>query len=182
MKKFFALALCAVLLLGLFACGKKVEVDYENTEFQDWMYQPETEDETTKKLIAIDTCQYGTLGSSLRQMHATVGLFWLCIAEEREEKLDSYLETMTDTQRDYFSFQWQMRVKHAKKMKAGGDLIAGLLNDAGLRDVTLDFFRIEDVEQFDAVVMEKLKKHGVTDEWKNHLDETPFTHWELEQF
>ena len=182
MKKQIALILCLAAVLSLFACSKKVEVDYENTPFQDWMFQPLTEDETTKRLMNIDACQYGTAGASLRQMGVSVDLFWLCVAEDKEEKLDAYLDAMTDTQRDYFSFQWQMRVKHAKKMKAGGDLIAGLLNDAGLRDVTLDFFRIEDVEQFDAVVMEKLKKHGVTDAWKNHLDETPFTHWELEQF
>ena len=189
MKKVLAIILCAVSLLSLFACGKQqkeepvreVIVNYESTGLQDWTFNPLTEDKTLQRLIAIDTCQYGTAGASLKQMAVAVDLFWLSVAEDREEKLDEYLKAMTDTQRDYFSFQWQMRVKYAKKIKSASDLAAGLLSDAGLRDVTLDFFRIEDMEAFDAVVMEKLRDYGVADEWRNHLDETPFTHWELEQ-
>ena len=181
MKKTIAWILCFASLFTLFACGKPQEeepakeiiVDYDGTSLADWMYQPEAEDETTRRLITIDTCQYGTAGSSLRQMHATVALFWLCIAEDREEKLDAYLEPMTDTQRDFFSFQWQTRVAHAKQCKENPELASGLMSDSGIRDVTLDFFRIEDVEEFDAVVLEKLKDYGVADAWKTTWTRLP---------
>lgn len=181
MKKIIAVVLCLILTLSLFACGKKVEVDYENTPLQDWMYQFQTEDPTTRYLITIDTCQYGTAGASLKQMAATVALAQLCAAADREEKLDAYLAGMTDTQRDFFSFQWQMRLKHATQTMNDPKAAEGTLRDIGFRGELWTSQAILDLDSFTGIVQSKLKKYGVSDQWERHLDKEPFTNWESEQ-
>lgn len=151
-------------------------VDYTTGVFT-WMHYQEGEGETLKILNGIDNCQYGTAGSSLQQASAAAGVLLLTAAEDVAPVLDGCLAAMNTTQRDFFSFQWQMSVKKAKAMLADPAAWQGALSDCGRGDVDPAAYTLQQVEALDQTVLEALRQRGVTDEWKKHLEEQPFENW-----
>lgn len=155
---------------------EKEAVDY-STAITDWMYQPESSDEATLAFMAIDACEYGTAGASLKQTNAAVQLLKLSSMENAEEALKTYLEDMNATQKDYFSFQWHMNKKAAEELLVMEDASA-LLEESGNADVDLSSYSMEALSALDEKVMAALEEAGVSDEWKNHLDLEPFMNWQ----
>lgn len=151
-------------------------VDYSTGVFT-WMHYQEGEGSTLQSLNRIDSCQYGTAGSSLQQASAAVDVLLLTRAEDVRTVLADYLDAMNTTQRDFFSFQWQMSAKRAKAMLAEPDAWKGLISDSGRGDVELGSFRPEQVEALSEDVLTLLAEKGVTDVWKGHTEKLPFSHW-----
>ena len=156
---------------------KRAKVDYTK-DFTSFMYQPETEDAVTELFKTIDRCPYGTAGSSLSQVVAAVSVLKLSKADDVMPKISLYLEKMDATQRDYFSFQWQMCIEKAYVILEKPEDFKGALEDAGLDDVDLSVFTKDEIDRLNTKVTEELEKHGVKDEWKNHLEAEPFVFWE----
>ena len=153
---------------------RKNTVDYTR-DFTSFTYQPEaTDDAVTELLKTIDRCPYGTAGSSLSQVAAGVSVLELSAAEGTAEKLSKYLDGMDATQRDYFSFQWQMCMKKAKAILEKPDNFKGEISDAGIESFDASAYSKESLDNFNTIVMSELEKRGVKDEWKNHLDVEPF--------
>ncbi|MBQ8599222.1 MAG: hypothetical protein IJ411_03810 [Oscillospiraceae bacterium] len=155
-------------------------VDYSG-DLSDWMYQPETEDETTLALMEIDACEYGTAGASLKQTSAAVQVWKLSQSEDITEALNAYLEGMDATQKDYFSFQWQMAVNEAEQLLTAEDA-AARLEESGHGDLDLSQFSVDGLKELHETVTTALTDHGVVDAWKTHSDLEPFTNWNLDSF
>ena len=147
-------------------------VNYDTAMFT-WMVQSQQADEARKALQHIDTCQYGTAGASLRQTYAAVSLLQLTKLNGAEA-VHLYLREMNATQKDYFSFQWQMSLKKAKSLLANPAAAAGALADCGAADVDLTSFDLAAVEALDTAVRQQLQTNGVTDVWKTLKDREPF--------
>lgn len=150
------------------------QVDY-SSDVTDWMYEPENPDELTDLLVSIDTVPHGAAGASLQQANAAVCLMKLA-TEDSDKSLDAaktYLDAMTDTQRDYFSFQWQQAVKLANGFLDGSE-DAAILEDSGNHDFDLSAVDSTKVTQLDQSVTDLLRSAGVTDEWKNQTDNEIF--------
>ena len=120
-KKLLVLLMAALTALALTACNNtpaptpdnpgqeenqnpeqnQVTVDYTG-DVTGWMYAPDTDDEITPWLIAIDSAEYGTAGASLKQVNAAVSLMRLAMDESgnAEARLKTYLSGMNDPQRD----------------------------------------------------------------------------------
>ena len=156
---------------------KKNTVDYTK-DFTSFMYQPETEDKVIELLKSVDRCPYGTAGASLSAVAAGVSVLELSKTEGVSVKLSAYLDGMDATQKDYFSFQWQMCMKKAKVILENPDSVAGEMSDAGISDVDLSAFDKDELYALDGMVMGELEKRGVKDEWKNHLEQEPFVFYE----
>ena len=110
----------------------------------------------TEALCTIDSCSYGTAGASLSQQAGAEAVLWLSEQTDVDTGLRSYLEGMNATQRDYFSFQWQMIYPMAEKLpQAKGEQLEVL------NDLTCGI----------------LQELGVTDVWKAHIDLEPFWEW-----
>ena len=191
-KRFWVLLMAALMALALVACGNSNEptpspdptptpdpapvtkVDYSGS-MTDWSYAPETEDELVKLLTAIDTVSYGSAGASLQQANAAVALMKLAMADgsKAEEAVKSYLAGMNETQKDYFSFQWQQAIKTALAL-LNGDEDAAILEDAGDADFDLTAVDSTKTADFNNAVIQLLSDAGVTNEWKNHTDVEPF--------
>ena len=60
-------------------------------------------------IVGGDEVSYGSAGASLQQANAAVAVMKLAMDEsgKAQETVKAYLEGMNETQRDYFSFQWQ---------------------------------------------------------------------------
>lgn len=151
------------------------EVDYGNGSMTDWMYETESGDELTDLLATIDRTPYGSAGSSLQQINSGVSLMKLAMDESGnvEEIAKTYLDGMDDTQRDFFSFQWEQAKKTAESL-LDGSLDAVVLEDAGDADFDLKAVDSEKVQTLVETVENLLRDAGVTDEWKNHTDLEPF--------
>lgn len=191
-KKFLVVLMAALMALAMVACNNSNEptptpdpdptpdpapttkVDYSGN-LTDWMYTPETEDELTKLLIAIDEVSYGSAGASLQQANAAVAVMKLAMDEsgKAEETVKSYLAGMNETQKDYFSFQWQQAMKTALAL-LNGDEDAAILEDAGDADFDLKAVDSTKTAEFNNAVIQLLSDAGVTNEWKNHTDVEPF--------
>lgn len=81
---------------------------------------------------------YGSAGASLQQANAAVAVMKLAMDEsgKAQETVKAYLEGMNETQKDYFSFQWQQAMKTALAL-LNGDEDAAILEDAGDADFDL---------------------------------------------
>ena len=175
-KKFLVVLMAALMALAMVACNNNepaptpdpkptpdpaptTKVDYSGS-LTDWMYTPETEDELTKLLVSIDEVSYGSAGASLQQGKA-------------QETVKAYLEGMNETQKDYFSFQWQQAMKTALAL-LNGDEDAAILEDAGDADFDLKAVDSAKTAEFNDAVIQLLSDAGVTNEWKNHTDVEPF--------
>ena len=90
-----------------------------------------------------------------------------------QETVKAYLEGMNETQKDYFSFQWQQAVKTALAL-LNGDEDAAILEDAGDADFDLKAVDSAKTAEFNDAVIQLLSDAGVTNEWKNHTDVEPF--------
>jgi hypothetical protein len=152
---------------------RKNTVDYTR-DFTSFMYQPETENEVLELLKNVDRCSYGTAGSSLSGLVSGVSVLKLSETEGVLAFLSAYLDGMDATQRDYFSFQWQMGVKKAKAILENSDSFKGEMSDAGMEDVDLSGFDNDGLDALNTAVVNELEKRGVKDEWKNHLEIEPF--------
>lgn len=155
------------------------EADYSGDQ-QEWLYQPTSDDETTLSLMEIDACEYGTAGASLKQTSAAVQVLKLSQQEEVTEPLSAYLDGMTATQKDYFSFQWQMAFSGAEELLTAEDA-ADRLEEAGHGDLDLTQYNADDLNTLHETVMTVLKEQNVTDVWKDHSDLEPFIHWAQEK-
>lgn len=151
-------------------------IDY-TTEMSQWTYQPETENQNVTLFIEIDRSEYGTAGASLKQTSAAVNLLKLTQAEDVDLALQEYLDGMDDTQRDYFSFQWQMTVKTAENLLAAPEEHAAELEESGHGDVDLSAFDTEKLKELDEMVISLLGDYGVEDGWQSHTDIEPFNFW-----
>lgn len=134
-------------------------VDY-TTGISEWMYRSEATDEITQALQVIDVCQYGTAGAEQQQVNAAEKVLELSEKNGVGEKVYHYLYDMDATQKDYFSFQWQMSVKKAQNMLSDH-------NDAAK------------LEALNAEVLALLKSQGVEDVWQDNLDLEPFYFWNM---
>ena len=160
----------AQLVTVLMRLGKIVSVVDYSTGISQWMYRVETDDAITKVLIAIDTCPYGTAGAEAQQVEAAVQLLKISGNSAVGEKVFHYLYDMDATQKDYFSFQWQMSVKKAKEILAAPQRYADALN--GIENI--------DATKLDALnneILQLLTGQGVADVWKDNLQEEPFFLW-----
>lgn len=164
--------------------GEESAVDYSG-DLSDWMYQPETADETadetTVSLMEIDACEYGTAGASLKQTSAAVQVLKLSQSKDITEALNAYLEGMDATQKDYFSFQWQMAVNEAEQLLTVEDA-AARLEESGHGDLDLSQYSIDNLKEIHEIVTTALTDHGVVDAWKTHSDLEPFINWSLDSF
>lgn len=193
-KRILVLLMAALMALAMVACGSNndpaptpdpeptpdpaptTKVDYSGS-VTDWIYAPETEDELTRLLIAIDEVSYGSAGASLQQANAAVSIMKLAMDEsgKAEETVKAYLEGMNETQKDYFSFQWQQAMKTALAL-LNGDEDAAILEDAGDTDFDLTAVDSTKTADFNNAVIKLLSDAGVTNEWKNHTDVEPFVY------
>ena len=98
---------------------------------------------------------------------------WKLGGSKAAEAVKSYLGGMNDTQKDYFSFQWQQAVKTAFALLNGTE-DAAILQDAGDADFDLKAVDSKKVAEFNDAVIALLGDAGVTNEWKNHTDVEPF--------
>lgn len=191
-KKIFVVLMAALMALALVACNNNnnpaptpdpeptpdpaptTKVDYSGS-LTDWMYAPESEDELVKLLVAIDSTSYGSAGASLQQANAAVSLMRLAMDEsgKAEDAVKTYLDGMNETQKDYFSFQWQQAMKTALAL-LNGDEDAAILEDAGDTDFDLTAVDSAKTADFNNAVIQLLSDAGVTNEWKNHTDVEPF--------
>lgn len=190
-KKFLVVLMAALMALAMVACNNNepaptpdpkptpdpaptTKVDYSGS-LTDWMYAPETEDELTKLLVSIDEVSYGSAGASLQQANAAVAVMKLAMDEsgKAQETVKAYLEGMNETQKDYFSFQWQQAAKTAFALLDGTE-DAAILEDAGDADFDLKTVDSAKVAGFNDTVIGLLGDAGVTNEWKNHTDVEPF--------
>ena len=191
-KKIFVVLMAALMALALVACNNNnnpaptpdpgptpdpaptTKVDYRGS-LTDWMYAPESEDELVKLLVAIDSTSYGSAGASLQQANAAVSLMRLAMDEsgKAEDAVKTYLDGMNETQKDYFSFQWQQAMKTALAL-LNGDEDAAILEDAGDTDFDLTAVDSAKTADFNNAVIQLLSDAGVTNEWKNHTDVEPF--------
>lgn len=193
-KRILVLLMAALMALAMVACGSNndpaptpdpeptpdpaptTKVDYSGS-VTGWIYAPETEDELTRLLIAIDEVSYGSAGASLQQANAAVSIMKLAMDEsgKAEETVKAYLEGMNETQKDYFSFQWQQAMKTALAL-LNGDEDAAILEDAGDADFDLTAVDSTKTADFNNAVIKLLSDAGVTNEWKNHTDVEPFVY------
>lgn len=190
-KKILVVLMAALMALAMVACNNNepaptpdpeptpdpaptTKVDYSGS-LTDWMYTPETEDELTKLLVSIDEVSYGSAGASLQQANAAVAVMKLAMDEsgKAQETVKAYLEGMNETQKDYFSFQWQQAMKTALAL-LNGDEDAAILEDAGDADFDLKAVDSAKTAEFNDAVIQLLSDAGVTNEWKNHTDVEPF--------
>lgn len=149
-----------------------------NTGIFTWMTYTEQQDAAWDAYEAIDICQYGTSGASMQQTRAAVALLQLSKMDNAAETLHHYLREMNATQKDYFSFQWQMSLAKAKKLLADPAAAAGTLTASGVSDVDLTTFTLDAVEALDKTVTDQLKSNGVADVWKTQLTLEPFCWYE----
>ena len=156
---------------------RKNTVDYTR-DFTTYMYQPESKDLVIDNLKMIDRCSYGTAGSSLSQVAAGVSLLKLSKTDGVIDKLSDYLKGMDATQKDYFSFQWQMCMKKTYEILKNPESFEEALKDAGLDDIDLSDFNKDGTDKINSAVMSELEKLNIKDEWKNHLEIEPFVFWE----
>ena len=156
---------------------KKNTVDYTK-DFTSFLYQPESEDSVVELLKSIDRCSYGSAGSSLSQVAAGVSVLQLSKVEDAVAKISEYLGEMDATQRDYFSFQWQMCMNKASAILENPNSFAGVINDAGVGNIDLSVFNQAELAKLNTEVLDKLETFNVTDEWKNYLQMEPFVFWE----
>lgn len=140
------------------------QVDYSG-DVTDWMYTPDSDDELTNLLISIDSTPYGTAGASIQQANAAVYLMKLSAEEISKvtDALSAYLLEMTDTQKDYFSFQWQQALTKANDL-LDGTMDAGILEDTG--DFDLNNVDTAQLTELNTAVTDLLHNAGVTDAWK----------------
>ena len=191
-KKLIVIVMAVLMALAMVACGNEptptptpyptptpdpepaVKVDYSGS-VTDWMYAPESEDALIKLLVAVDTASYGSAGASLQQANAAVAVMKLAMDEsgKAQETVKAYLEGMNETQKDYFSFQWQQAMKTALAL-LNGDEDAAILEDAGDADFDLKAVDSAKTAEFNDAVIQLLSDAGVTNEWKNHTDVEPF--------
>lgn len=159
-----------------FEANTEETVDY-SLEMSQWVYRTEASDDRGKALNDIAGSRYGVSGASLSQLLAALGVYTLTEQEMTEEYLEDYLGAMNATQRDFFSFQWQMSVKKAKKMLEEPEKYLGELQDVGREDWNLTDYCLEEVERIDQAVQSSLTELGVENVWKEHLDQEPFYEW-----
>ena len=149
-------------------------VDYSG-DITDWMYAPESEDESTQLLVTIDTTAHGVAGSSIQSVYAAVSLMKLAADESGsvEEAVSSYLAQMNDTQRDFFSFQWQSALDTATAL-LNGSKDPAILQDAG--DLEFDLNAVDNaaIDDLNETMRKLLDDAGVCDVWKEHTDLEPF--------
>lgn len=157
---------------------RRSTVDYTR-EISDFIYQPETDDEVIEHFKIIDRCQYGTAGSSMIQITAGISVLVNSKSENVLLKLAEYLDGMDATQKDYFSFQWQMCFRKANDILKNPDSLLVEMSESGFEEVDLSVFNDDELNLLDAAVMTELSKRGVEDEWKNYAEQEPFVFWKL---
>lgn len=203
MKKILALLLAGIMALALVACGPTTpndnqqgqnppqgsngdngtnpggdttptSVDYTG-DISDWMYAPEQyDDDITTSLVNIDSTPYGTPGSSMQGLVS--GYHALQLAGQDDlSAVEAYLDGMNDTQRDYFSFQWQQAMATARNILSDTDTYTESLRDAGVEDVDLSLFNLDRLNALNTTVTGYLTSRGVTDAWKSHSTTEPFS-------
>ena len=152
------------------APNSQTQVDYTG-DMTAWSYTPENADELESLLVDIDSVQQGAAGGSLQQANAAVCLMKLAMDESGKavDAVSTYLSGMNDTQKDYFSFQWQQALKKANALLDGTE-DAAILQDSGNSDFDLNTVDSAKVTALNVSVTDLLHNAGVTDEWKNHTD------------
>lgn len=199
MKKIFALLLACVMALALFGCSPAEnpngtqdqgnqqtpngssgtgtptsDVDYSG-DMTGWMYAPENyDDEVTTSLVNIDSATYGDAGSSLKGLLSGYHVLRLAGRDDLAG-VETYLDAMNPTQRDYFSFQWQQAMATARNMLADTDTYSASLKGAGVEDFDLGSVNIDRLNALNSTMTGYLTSRGVTDAWKNHTNTEPFS-------
>lgn len=201
MKKIFALLLACVMTLALFGCSpaedpnnnssgdqnqnetpnetpdntpSASDVDYSG-DMTGWMYAPENyNDEVTTSLVNIDSTTYGVAGSSLKGLLSGYHVLRLAGRDDLAG-VETYLDAMNPTQRDYFSFQWQQAMATARNMLADTDTYSTSLQGAGIEDFDFGSVNIDRLNALNSTMTGYLTSRGVTDAWKTHTDTEPFS-------
>ncbi len=145
------------------------QVDYSG-DMTGWMYTPERDDALVNLLITIDSTPYGVAGATLQQANSAVCLMKLTMDESDKvsDAVSTYLSEMNDTQKDYFSFQWQQAFTRANAL-LDGTMDAGILEDSG-NDLDLKTVDSEKLTVLNETVTGLLRSAGVSDQWKNQTD------------
>lgn len=185
-KMFLTIAMAVLMAVTMAACdnepapnvdkNQSAQVEYsDESSMTDWIYVPKNADELTEMLITIDRNVYGSAGASLQQANAAVSLMKFAMDESgnAEEAFTNYLDGMNETQKDFFSFQWQQVLKTADALLDGSEDPA-ILEDAGNADFDIEAVDTAKVTAINETVTGLLHEAGVTDEWSNHPDIEPF--------
>ena len=151
-----------------------LHVDYENVPFGDWMYSDYEGSEDFKMLSIVNTVPYGTAGSSLDFASAAVIVLDFTNKDNSIDVIRAFMENMTDTQKDYFSFSWDGVSSYAAEFFADIDNMMPLLGSIGQEDFDINHYSIEKLNALDKEVNELFEEMGVQREWKNHKDLEPF--------
>lgn len=146
------------------------QVDYSG-DMSDWTYTPESDDTLLDLLITIDGTPYGVAGATLQQANSAVCLMKLAMDEsgKASDTVSTYLSEMNDTQKDFFSFQWQQALTRANNL-LNGTMDAAILESAGDPDFDLSTVDAAKLADLNETVTGLLQSAGVTDQWKNHTD------------
>ena len=158
----------------------EVKLDYNAVDISDWMKSEGDTDEVTAKLISIDTVPYGTAGSSLQMASAGKNMLDLSNTENAMDSLKAYLSSMTEIQKDFFSFQWENVYKSASSILADPENSKALLSDAGIEDFDASLYTAELLEKLYNDGLNLLNEEGITNEWKNFTDLEPFSMSEIQ--
>lgn len=143
-----------------------------------WTYRPECDDnQLLNWLVTIDCTTYDTAGSSIHQAVSAVALMELAMDEndDIEKTIKTYLAGMNNTQKDYFSFQWQQALTSANNALESGYININL-NDLEQSLADFDIKKIDrnKVDELNDTMTILLNDAGVTNEWKAHTDIFPF--------
>ena len=146
------------------------QVDYSG-DMSDWTYTPESDDTLLDLLITIDSTPYGVAGATLQQANSAVCLMKLAMDEsgKASDTVSTYLSEMNDTQKDFFSFQWQQAMTRANNL-LNGTMDAAILESAGDPDFDLNTVDAAKLADLNETVTGLLQSAGVTDQWKDHTD------------
>ena len=161
MKKLLATIMAATMVMGLAACGsdkpaepesnnsavteeneENSEVDYKNTPFEEWIYTSED----YKLLSNINSVQFGSAGSSLKEAAAAVDLVVLSTEDDAVAQVENFMHEMTATQKDYFSYSWDVIAETAKGFFENPENLGEYLELAGVEGFNIEEYSKDDLK------------------------------------
>ena len=203
MKKIILVLLSVGMLLNISACndvsehssdtkeqqGSKMEetektggqeeqtspFDYETVPFEKWVYTTEQDGEAYQLLNSINNVQYGSAGSSLKEISAAVSMILLSQDDHAIDAIKNYLSEMTDIQKDYFSFSWEAATENAEDIFDDTEKYSEMIKEAGYPDFNITQYSKESMDHLDDMVEDSFTQAGITEEWENHKDIAPFS-------
>lgn len=189
MKKFFATIMSLAMIVSFVSCGSEqsgqttdqgkkqpsITADYTTGSVEEWAYSSGQTDELSQLLNKINTVTYGLEDSDLKKVSAAVSIIMLSENEDAVNSIETFMSDMTDTQKDYFSFSWEMAAETADEIFEHPDRYSSSLYDAGYQEFNISQHSEEQFDNFDDMVEKRFEAMGITEEWENHEDIFPFS-------